>query len=186
MEFINYFEDELNLSLSLAKHDMDLLKKIIPYCVDVQKTTAEVDKTGVDYIATLSSGARINIDAKTREKGSSKFWRHGEPELVLEIFGRIPDKNGKNGKLGWTLDRSTNVDYILYTFDKSDSDKYYFIPFQMLRTAFIQNHTEWEERYEIKEQLNEGYVSKAMFVPASIVISAVANLMEGEMTGKRT
>ena len=87
MEFINYFEDELNLSLSLAQHDMDLLKKIIPYCVDVQKTAAEVDKTGVDYIATLSSGARINIDAKTREKGSSKFWKHGEPELVLEIFG---------------------------------------------------------------------------------------------------
>lgn len=169
------------LEFSLGKRltvDIDILKNIIPGCVSVIKTDTETDKTGVDYIATLRNGTQILIDAKTRERGASKFWKQGEPELALEIWSVLPE-NGTEGKTGWTLSERTNVDYILYTFNKNDTDKFFFLPFQLLRTALINNYKYWREQYGVKEQQSNAgqWKSRAIFVPATVLVSAISALM---------
>ena len=176
------FKNKLEYSLGEREiFDIELLKKIIPKCVSITKTDEDIDKTGIDYIATLNGGATINIDAKTREPGSSKWWMHGEPELALERWSVIR-QNNVEPKIGWTLNTKSLVDYVLYTFDKSDSDKYFFIPFQILRTVFQNNGKDWSNKYGIKIQKSEHnskWKSSAVFVPASIVLSEVGKLMQG-------
>jgi len=157
------------------KNDIDILRRIIPQCVSVEKTGIEEDKAGVDYVAILKCGAKIRIDAKTREKGCSKWWKHGEPEIALEKASVI--KGGKMVKIGWTLDTKKEVDEILYTFDIEDSDRIYRLPFQILRTVFWNHGKEWQEKYGLKYQDSGGWKSSAIFIPISEVINAI----NGEM-----
>ena len=176
---VHDFNQKLEFSLSAQqKIDLDLLKRIIVGCVDIQKTGVEMDKTGIDYVATLRRGAKINIDAKTREPGASKFWHHGEPEIALEIWSKYPDERNA-GSIGWTLKEDSDVDYILYTFQPEDSNRFYFLPFQLLRQAFRKNFNPWCETYTKKFQPNATYKSQAVFVPASVVIAAINKEMTG-------
>lgn len=174
---MNLWNEKLEYSLGQQQDfDIEILKKHIPSCKSVEKTDLETDKSGVDYVATLSSGAKVFIDAKTREAGASRYWKHGEAELALERWSVI-DK-----KIGWTLSTETNVDYILYTFDKSEWDKYYFLPFQLLRKAFIEYGRKWLDEYNDgrqKIQYSDGWRSAAIFVPASVVVNAIRDIMTG-------
>ena len=166
--------------------DIDILKQAFIGSVSVIKTDIETDKGGADYIVTLRKGAKILIDAKTREPGASRYWRYKEPELALEKWSVCPDENGDGGKVGWTLNEECNVDMILYTFDPSDSKQFYLLPFQHLRIAFIRHYAEWVNRYGLKKQRSEyglKWQSEAVFVPASIVINAIVETMTGEMKG---
>lgn len=172
---MNNFAEKLQYSLAKQQiFDFTFLKNHIPDCHEVRKTDLELDKKGVDYIATLKGGAEILIDAKTREKGCSRYWNYGEPELALEIYSVVEQK-----KLGWTLSDATNVDYILYTFDKSDSDKYFFLPFQLLRKIFWLNGKTWVKKYGYKTQKSDSWHSWAIFVPASEVLAEITNAMKG-------
>ena len=171
---MNDWQEKLEYSLGQQQaFDIALLKKHIPRCESIRKTDIEQDKSGVDYVATLAHGAEVLIDAKTRTPGSSKYWANGEAELALEVWSVI----GK--KVGWTLSTKTNVDYILYTFDKSDWDKYYFLPFQSLRKAFHDNFHKWAKEYKQKKQSSGGWESAAIFVPVSVVLQAMRETMEG-------
>lgn len=177
------FHQKLEFSLAeRQKVDICTLKNVIVGCVDIEKTSTEVDRTGIDYIATLRNGAKINIDAKAREKGASRFWRYGEPELVIEIWSSMPDGTW-DGTPGWTFNEASNVDYILYTFDESDCSVFYFIPFQLLRLAAIKHYDDWTEQYYRKQQFNHGYISQAIFVPASVVLAAVEEQMKIQPKG---
>ena len=173
------FKQKLEFSLgSREQFDKDMLLSVIPGCVDVRKTDVETDKTGVDYIATLRKGAEIYIDAKAREPGARRFWKGG-PELALEKWSVVP--TGTNvGKAGWTLSESTPVDMILYTFDRSDCDRFFLLPFQFLRMAFIRHIAEWGRKYGWKEQSSGGWRSMATFVPADVVLDAIAMQMVRE------
>lgn len=171
---MNGWKEKLEYSLGRQQEfDFQLLKQHIPRCQSIRKTDIEQDKSGVDYVATLANGAEVLIDAKTRTAGSSKYWKSNEAELALEVWSVV------NKKVGWTLNTASNVDYILYTFDKSDWDKYYFLPFQLLRKAFHENFRRWKAEYEQKEQWSDGWKSAAIFVPASVVLQAIRETMEG-------
>ena len=154
--------------------DCELIRKAIPNCVRVTKTDIAQDKRGIDYIAVLDGGAIINIDAKTRRQGAVRPGE--EPCLALETWSVCRDEWHK-GKPGWTCSRSTDVDMILYTFDREEWDKFYLVPFQHLRMAFQRNFEEWKLVYKPRRQNNRTWQSEAMFVPASIVIAAVADQM---------
>lgn len=156
--------------------DMDILRQSVRKCVSVEKTGAEEDKKGVDYIVTLEGGARIRVDAKRRRKGASKTWRRREePELAIETWSVItPDGRRKKG---WTYNTEKECDLILYVFDPEDTDKYYLIPFPLLRQAAINNLIEWDCRYKQRTQRSLGWKSKCMMVPATIVIEAVKSEM---------
>ena len=86
----------------------ETIKSMIPGCVSVEVASLELDLKGIDYIATLKSGRTLNIDAKTRERGCSAFWKNGEPDLALERYSVVPDGCHK-GKMGWTLEQPTRL-----------------------------------------------------------------------------
>ena len=157
------------------KFDMYLLRKAISKCIKVEKTTDELDRKGIDYIATLSGGALVYIDAKTRRRVRLV---NGYPELALEMWSVKP-QNGNTGKIGWTLNTESNTDMILYTFPKDQWKYFYLIPFQFLRMAFQTHGKEWFKIYGSRVQENGLWKSECMFVPANIVLDAVSEQMTG-------
>ena len=168
------FDERLKFSLDgKVDNDKQLLKDIFLGCIDVQKTSEEIDKQGIDYIVILKDGAEIFVDVKTREKGASKYWKYGEPELAIEIWSVYKTK------VGWTFSKKSAVDYILYTFDFSDSRQYYLLPFQQLRIVSQKNYYSWKNQYKVAMQDSYAWQSQAIFVPASIVINAIQNEMQG-------
>ena len=172
---MNDFYEKLRYSLGEQQtFDCNILKSHIPNCIEIKKTDTATDKTGIDYIAVLDGGAKIYIDAKTRTPGCSRYW-HGEPELAIEMWSVVEKK-----KVGWTFSKKTNVDYILYTFPKEDYSGYFFIPFQLLRSAAKHCYPEWKKRYPKYYQQNNGYTSQAMFIPASVLIAEVQREMIGD------
>ncbi len=176
---MNYFRDKFEFSLAERQaFDKEVLRQAIDGCTEIAKTDHELDKTGVDYIATLSAGAKIYIDAKARMKGASRYWKHNEPELALETWSVVP-RFGRSGKIGWTLSESSDVDMILYTFDPSDCNCFYLLPFQHLRLAFIERLDEWKRKYGTLTERSNGWMSEAIFVPASTVINAICSKMNG-------
>lgn len=155
---MNDFQEKLRYSLgSQQKFDIAILKNHIPHCISIEKTDTETDKTGIDYVETLKNGAKIYIDAKTREPGCSKYWR-GEPELAIETYSVIKKwLEGKEiVKVGWTFKTDSNVDY-----------------FEL-----------WASKYPRKRQANKSYQSEAMFVPANVVLKAVMDAMKGDRRWK--
>jgi len=181
---VHSFSQKFEFSLgSQQLLDVAILKNCISDCVSVIKTEEVLDRSGIDYVAHLSGGALINIDAKTREPGASKYWRYNEPELALETWSVVPDRT-HSGKCGWTLNTASQVDYILYTYDRADTDKFYLLPFQFLRTVFARNEEAWSKKYMRKRQESKeykGWYSEAIFVPASIVISKINEVMTGNI-----
>lgn len=178
-ERINNWDEKFSYSLSAQQQfDMSLLKRHIPNCVEIRKTPPEMDKNGIDYVATLENGAEIYIDGKTRTPGASRYWKNGVPELALELWSVKESR-----KKGWAVSTACNVDYILFTFDKQDCDKYFFIPYQLLRKAFMEHGRTWCELYQRKTQASYGHGAKwhseAVFVPAPIVLQAVSACMCG-------
>ena len=176
---IHNFNERLSWSQGRKKGTWeDVIKSLIHGCVEVQQSDDEDDKNGVDYWASLRSGAFIAIDLKARGTGASRFWRFGEPEFALETWAVIPE-NGLIGKTGWALSEAKNVDYILFAFE--DTDLCYLVPFQLLRMAFVENYKIWKSQYGETFQHSQGafqrWRSKAVFVPASVVCNAVSSQM---------
>ena len=155
-----------------------LIQAWLDGCVGVRPATDEEDRNGVDYWATLRHGAVVGIDHKLREAGCSRFWRGGPPELALEIWSVIPMAGAPRGVVGWTLNQAKNTDYILYTFDAGDSDRAYLLPFQLLRMSFIRYMRTWDKRYEVHDQDSGRWKSRAVFVPAPVVVRAVTDEMQ--------
>jgi len=181
------FEKKLAFSQGVQQEtDIETLQKLIDGCDSIIKTSTEIDKSGIDYIATLRRGATIRIDAKTREKGCSEFWRYEEPEFAPEIWSVMPygkfNIPPEQAKVGWTLDEKKEVDYIFCTFDPVDSNKVYLLPFQLYRMAFRKNYPCWKEDYQISIQESKkngrSWQSQCVFVPASIILNAIYIEME--------
>lgn len=173
-ELINSFKDCYEYSIGEQQDvDIKLLHEFIPNCVSVRKTDTKTDKKGVDYIVTTSGGAEIYIDAKTRMPGASRYWKNGIPDLALEKYSVVEQK-----KVGWLFKKSDiHPDYILFTFDRSDTDKCFLIPFHLLKKACYQKGREWFLKYPYREQNNGTYKSSALYVPADVVIRAVNDAM---------
>ena len=161
-----------------AESDMERIKYVLGRaCAKVEKTDIEADKTGIDYVATLRGGATVNVDAKRREKGASRYWKNGEPELAIETYSVY------DTKYGWTFSTSSLVDYILYSFEPEDCNDYFFLPFQLLRKAACDNVRKigdkilWNGLYIERKQFSGDWESRCIFVPASVVISAITEQM---------
>ena len=181
------FDERLSFSLGeRGKRDAEILRRAIPNCIDVRKTDEETDRKGIDYIVTLEGGAEINVDVKSRDKGISRYWKDGKEDLALETWSVC--KTEKNeGKIGWTLSDKTNVDFILYTFDESDSKNYYLFPYQLLRMAFKRNKDIWiakyGRRYAYNFSYNASWSTENVFVPATEIMDAIRAEMKGLIKG---
>jgi hypothetical protein len=165
--------------------DIETIQRMIAGCTGVQKTDEATDRAGVDYIATLRRGTEILIDAKTRTAGCSRWWTKG-PELALELWSVRPEQ-GISGKTGWTANEASPVDYILFTFDESDSDQVFLYPFQLLRIAFRRNYHIWKKQgYKTDIQDSGRWTSECIFVPEIVVWTSVRKSMQGESTWGET
>jgi hypothetical protein len=174
---MNYdFQERLEFSKG-ARQESDLatIMSLLDGCSSVTANNTDGNDNGIDYIATLRRGAEIFIDAKTRQKGCSRFWKNNEPELAIERWSVMPGGkfNTTHGKAGWTLDESKPTDMILYTFDSADCTTAFLFPFQSLRMAARRMVQHWMKRYKVDIQTSNNWQSQAVFVPASEVIAAM-------------
>lgn len=172
-DIVHDFEVKLAFSKGQrGRTDMDSIAAILPGCVDVRPASVELDKRGVDYIATLRRGAEVLIDVKTREAGCSRFWRTKEPEGAIEVWSVIPEK-GSAGQVGWTLDEGKITDMVLYVWDAQDCGDVYLLGFQTLRIATRRFLNEWLKEYDAKPQNSGRWKSFAVFVPMSAIQAAM-------------
>lgn len=171
------FYERLKISMESLQLETDrkTLENYFPDVRSVRKSDIEDDKSGIDYIVTLQSGVEIGVDVKTRDKGCGKFWRNG-PELALETWSQKWPKYSQRGNVvGWTVDSTKKCQYIMFKFDRADSETVYIMPFQQLNKAFRRNMRTWYRAFKHDEQRQRtaAYVSECIFVPANIVIDAV-------------
>lgn len=156
--------------------DIATLKSMIDGCATVVKTDLATDKSGVDYIATLRGGAKLRVDAKTRQKGCSQYWKHGTPELALEKWSVVPT-DSYDGAVGWTLCESKDLDLVFFKFHPSDCDTAYLLSYHHLRMAFRRNCVRWEERFKVDTQTTvydgRQWRSRCVFVPVPVVERAI-------------
>lgn len=158
----------------------DTIRTMLDGCVDVRESTRDEERLGVDFVATLRGGATVLIDEKRRDEGASKYWRHNQPELALEIYSVVPEGDHK-GVAGWTLSESKTTDLVLFTFDPCDSTTCYLLPFQHLRMAFRRNFVAWRNLFRVADQGTEGrYHSRCLFVPIDLVIDGIVEVSRKE------
>lgn len=172
------FQERLEFSKGARQStDLETIASLLDGCRSVVAAPKSLDVQGVDYIATLRRGAEVYIDAKTRTKGCSRYWRFGEPELAIEKWSVMPAQACPQGKTGWTLDEAKVTDMVLYTFDKADSPYAYLLPFQSLRMAARRMIEVWMQIYKVDRQTSNQsgrtYHSQAVLVPASVVFAAI-------------
>lgn len=162
--------------------DKETIHRLLDGCVSVETACTSLDKIGVDYVAKLRRGAKVYVDAKTRERGCSRYW-NGCPEVAIEIWSVMPLGKYKTpperAKAGWTLDESKITDMILYIWHVQDSEIAYLLPFQNLRMATRKNIRNWMSKYKNDIQDSECWQSRAVFVPVNEVIQAVIATFTG-------
>lgn len=166
------FQKKLNFSRAYVDSDIAILKEYFQNCNEVVKSDKDLDKQGCDYIVRLKGGREIFVDVKRREKGASKLWEHGEPELALERYSVVEEN-----KIGWTLNCELKTDYVLFAFDPADSLNYYIFPFQLLLKVFCVYGKTWRDKYAYKKQSSGSWTSQALFVPASVVLDSIKEIM---------
>lgn len=160
--------------------DIDTLRAMFPTCASVVKTGEADDKAGTDYVVTLRRGARLLVDAKSRNPGCSQWWKAG-PEVALEVWSVMPGgaygTPREKARTGWALDESKEIDLILYTFDRGDHEFAYVRPLPLLRETFRRNYADWYPRYrQTPQKTRMGqllYESECVFVPLVVLDPAI-------------
>lgn len=171
--------------------DISTIKSMLSKCVDVRLASTELDRVGVDYIATIDGGREIYIDIKSRTEGCSKNWRArskvGEiiPELAIETWSVVPNARCPAGKIGWTLDHKKETDLILYRFDPSDHERAFLLCFHTLRMAAERKSHDWRMQCKVARQRNANYFSESIFVRADFVLDSMRAAMCGKSVSER-
>lgn len=176
----DFYEDLATSKAQRQESDIDTLKSMFPTCAGIAKTSQAEDKAGTDYVITLRRGARLKVDAKSRNPGCRQFWKAG-PEVALEVWAVMPggrfNTPHEKRKTGWTLDESKEIDLILFTFDPADHQFAYVRALPLLRETFRRNYGEWYAEYRHELQTTRMgslfYQSECLFVPLVIVDQAI-------------
>lgn len=176
------YQFETMLKTSLAAHD-DRIRSIIqarlqPFCDAVRPATAREDRSGADYVATLTGGRCVLVDVKIRAAGCRRYWIDG-PEVALEYWSKVPSGNA-GGAVGWTRDPRKTTDYVLFIYDPADTMIAFFVPFHSLRHVFEQKWSLWSDAYggQVVQNSSAGstgnrWQSSCIFVPAHVVLDAI-------------
>lgn len=170
------FEGELNASKGIVEScDVaDILRLRIPGCLSVTPTDAEVDRSGVDWIATLQCRRSVGIDVKYRRKDCRAY---GNDDLALETWSVV------GSKPGWTRDVTKACEWILWVW--GDTGRFCMIPFLPLCCVFESNWHSWALRYGLRtQQTSRGatrWQSECVFVPRKIVVDSVVEWCNGEL-----
>lgn len=178
---MNYFKDHAAYSEKMKKQDKEIIKKIFPRTVEIIETSrgGEEDMVGVDYIAVDHAGKQIKIDVKRRQKGCSKYWKNGVPEIQLEVWAEIKKK------IGWTIDDAKETDFVIFIYDKSDyTGETVLMPFDLLKEITKRNLRKWaKQKGCYKKQENKGlygyFEATCLFMPLPILRAEIDALLYG-------
>lgn len=181
MKVFNFAE---SLSASKCKQaqedDVASIKSMLNHIEEITPASEAQDKSGIDYIVRLIGGREITVDIKTREQGCSKYWKRKTskgspmPELAIET---IAAQDGSSEKIGWTLDHKKQTDLILYRWHNSDCDHCFMICFHTLRMTAERMIDDWRATFRETTQRNCQWISRAVFVPADIVLHEMKRTM---------
>lgn len=126
---------------------------------------------GIDRVLTLASGKTLSVDEKVRYKDYN--------DVLLEYWSVWRD--GKGVTPGWVA-KDLACDYIAYAW--VPSERCLLLPFQELRRAWRKNCREWVALGErgsmgffIADAANNGYVTKSVCVPESVLLDAIRDAM---------
>lgn len=145
-----------------------ILLQNIPGALHVTKATKNEDKSGVDWWVSMSSGARLGVDAKVREQDYKAI--SGKDDLALETWSVVESE-----VVGWTRNPAKRTDYVLWLW--KDTGRYCLIPFAPLCAVFSDNWQTWAQSYQTNRQYTSwkgsGYHSECVFVPRREVWKAI-------------
>lgn len=160
------FHHQIAVSDAATASTKETLQRLLGGDYRIEKVDGcnRLNKLGVDYIAANPNGAVLWIEHKLRVAGCSGFWERTPdgkliPELALEVW------SVKDTVPGWTLDWKKTTDFVLFTFDPSDLNVAFFLPYQLLRIAFHRNLEDWKSRYMKAVQRSGSWHSECLFVP---------------------
>lgn len=197
------FNDCLGLSKGrMSEDDMDIIARMLPGVESVEKASKSLDLRGVDYVARLSSGVEITVDAKYRDteikgrrggrRASRLFWRRseewpdGEPELTLEVWSVMASHENKPVR-GWTRDSRKLTDFVLFKWHPDDTRECFLLSFQMLRVAFARCWWAWKRIPRYRKNIQPNYDrrrglrwdSQCVYMPVGTVLRAIEAASRG-------
>jgi len=154
----------------MATRDAAVLQTFFRGCDRIEGNLGlTLDKQGCDNRAYYPNGGFWNIDRKMREKGCSKYWKNGIPELAPEIWSVVPETNSP-GKVGWTLDPNKITHWVVCTFDPSDTRMCYCLSFPDYRSFFTKEKDNLisSGHYRVATQTSGGWRSQCVFIPITV------------------
>lgn len=138
-------------------------EELFPTLVNIEIITDKIrQKQGIDKILHFKSGKKIFIDEKKREKDYG--------DILLEEYSIWEEKVN-----GWLKDEK-KTDYIVYIILPIKT--IYFLPYLLVRNAFLENYSKWLENYGRVFAENKGYYTSNIPVIESELFKAINNQMK--------
>jgi hypothetical protein len=183
MIFDDYWQDNVysfNQKLVASKGIVEscdvreILMLRLPGCVNASQADTDMDRTGVDWLAALSSGRKVGVDVKIREKDCMKF---GNDDVALETWSVV------GSQVGWTRDESKVCEWVLWVW--KDTGRFFLVPFLPLCSVFSKNWHEWRATYKPRTQKttrnHRSWQSECVFVPRNVVVDAISDWYGGDL-----
>lgn len=152
----------------------EILRLRLPGCVKAVPTSSEVDRTGVDWLATLSSGRVVGVDVKIREKDCMRF---GSDDVALETWSVV------GSHVGWTRDEAKVCEWVLWVW--KDTGRFFLVPFLPLCSVFGQHWESWGSTYKRRTQRTtrdyRSWESECVFVPRTVIVDAISDWYGGTL-----
>lgn len=133
----------------------------------------------VHYIVQYENSEPETINVKRRWEGHLPVTAEGHPFVAIETVSRKTPRFA-DWIPGWTIDRSiTTIDWVMYTFPASVTDRTYFFPYRTLCAVTLVNLEAWRRLFGEKEtrtrRVDGGFDrSSVIFVPGNVVQAAIS------------
>jgi len=159
------FANNYKTSINYIDNDIKRLTEL--GFTNVHPANQKEDQKGGDYRGKDFTGRPVYIDVKRREKGCSRYWKSGMPELAVEFESVCEGGkyNIKEPRIGWSFDDKKITDWIVYLFDQSDYNDAFIFEFRLFRQTMKKFKNDLLKRYPLKKQDSGEWESSAMFVP---------------------
>lgn len=156
-------------------------KSCFPDTMAVEKVKdRKLQRQGIDTRLTLYNMKRIYFDEKIRKRNWSDIlleeysvWKNYPfvgRERIKKCQPVTPLQDSWKMKPGWISGQKL-TDYITYVIKPSLA--VYFLPFLLLRKAWLTHYSEWVVRYGRVFASNEGYVTTSVPVPVDVLYRAL-------------
>jgi hypothetical protein len=180
------FQEQLQFSEGVEVSDAILchLVTLVPGGLGYEKAEKSDDRNGTDYWIKRRCGRDLSIDLKNRS--FCPISRFNSDDACIELASVYDGKPSRPfvkehvRKLGWTIDKSKQTDFIVYTWPTAtEARRFWVVSFPLLCRAAIDNCKAWMDSYITKATPNEGYYTVNTYPPRLEVRRAIEFISEG-------